>query len=152
VNQLTSQDVFEYVAPQDDLYPALRAAMPLDFDFPRVPTKENIRAVLESPQFRNVIVALEEVLQRMTISPSLIHELGLRMRDGSAYFRFLRALHRLRPRLDPSSYSECVADIEDDCHCDNCEPWDFSDDDESDNEFEFNDSEDGRSADERSEE
>lgn len=145
MNQLTGQDVFEYVAPQSDLYPALKAAMPLDFKFPRVPTKENILLVLESPQYRNVIVALEDVLQRLTLSPSLIHELGLRMRDGTNYNRFLRALHRLRPRLDPSSYSECVADIEDDCHCDTCEPPpDFSDD-ESDDEMEDNDSEDGQS-------
>jgi hypothetical protein len=127
--------------------------MPHDFNFPNVPTKENILAVLQSPQFRDAIVSLEELLQRRALSPDLIYELGLRIRDGWNYNRFLRALHRLRPRLDSSSYSECVADIEDDCHCDTCEPPpDFSSSDDSDSEFEFNDSEDGRSADERSEE
>jgi len=146
VNQLTDEDVLYSAAGQADLYPNIKALIPPQFIFPRVHTRETILPVLQSAQFRAAIEYLEEVLLGRGLSPDLMHALDLRTKDGMNWDRFRRCLHRLRPRLDTGSFSgECVADIEDDCHCDTCEPPpDFSDD-ESDDEYETNDSEDGQS-------
>jgi hypothetical protein len=146
VNQLTNQDVIEYAAWQPDLIEPLKGLLPDGFRFPKKPTPENILPVLQTPQFRDAIEGLETLLQQRGLSPDLTHELGLRTKDGMNLHRFQRALNRLRPRTGTETTIECVADIEDQCHCDICEPpGDFSGDEENDDEIHFNDSEDGMS-------
>jgi hypothetical protein len=148
VNQLTNQDVIEYAAWQPDLHEPLKGLLPDGFRFPRRSTPGSILPVLQSPQFRNAIESLETFLQQRGLSPDLIHELGLRTKDGRNLHRFQRALNRLRPRTGTETTIECVADIEDQCHCDRCEPpAEFSGDEDNDDEFRFNDSEDERSTD-----